>query len=119
MKLLFENWREYLNEEDNSYYKEVFLPADQKTFPEGITYSEYQRVMKPLLEDSDDKFSRWLYNHHSAELAYCEAGEEKGREPLAREHIEIAYKLNPFDNQNTIDMYNGNWEAAGCNETPT
>ena len=114
MKLLMENWREYLNEEDNSYYKEVFLPADQKTFREGITYSEYQRVMKPLLEDSDDIFSRWLYNHHSAELAYCEAGEEKGRE-----HIEIAYKLNPFDNQNTIDMYNGNWEAAGCNETPT
>ena len=106
MKLLLENWREYLNEEGK------FLPADQKR--RNHIYSEYQRVMKPLLEDSDDVFSRWLYNHHSAELAYCEAGEEKGRE-----HIEIAYKLNPFDNQNTIDMYNGNWEAAGCNETPT
>jgi len=114
MKLLLENWQKYLNEAGGTYYKEVVLPADQRTFREGVTYSEYQRVMKPLIEASDaDDASRWLFNHHSAELAYCDVSEES-----ARAHIEIAFKLNPFDNQNTIDMYNGNWEAAGCHKAP-
>ena len=58
MKLLLENWREYLNEEDNSYYNRCILAGrSENDIREGITYSEYQRVMKPLLEDSDYVFS--------------------------------------------------------------
>ena len=71
-----------------------FFPIEQEFFNNAPSYDQYILKLSKILPDDED--SRWLFNHHAAELAW-----EENKISQAKNHIQIAKKLNPFGNKIT------------------
>lgn len=75
-----------------------FLKIEQEIFKSIPSYDEYVNKLKQFSKSSNE--SQWLFNHHAAELAW-----ESNLKNEAKNHIQIANRLNPFGNKITKVLY--------------
>jgi len=74
---------------------EEFFKQEQELFLSKPSYEEYIKQATNILPKSD-KGSKWLFNHHAAELAW-----EDNKQSEAKKHIKIAIDNNTFQNSIT------------------